>query len=117
MRWIGIAALSLCLACGRMMGAFIPDLPIRLPARGVRVFVGLEERGVTCVEGVIEGTDHEAICSHFAAQMLDGGWVVERRGVAPLTTLAGQRGRERLDVEISGPAAHAPAGFKVRWTP
>jgi len=117
MRWIGIAALSMCLACGGMMGVFIPDLPIRLPRQGVRVFHGKEEGGVTRVGGIIEGMDHEAICRHFTAQMQAGGWIVGRSGAEPRTILTGQRGTERLEVEISGPMPGASADFDVRWTP
>lgn len=117
MRWIGIAALSLCLACGGMMGIFIPDLPIRLPRQGVRVFHGKVVGGVTRVGGIIEGMDHAAICRHFAAQMQAGGWSVEQRGTAPRTVLSGQRGAERLEVEITGPMPGGSADFDVRWTP
>lgn len=116
MRWIGFVCCLFCLACGGMMDIFVPDLPIELPARGVRVFAGREEGALTQVDGVIEAMDHEAICQHFTTQLQGGGWRVERNEEGAETVLTGRRGPETLEVRVSGPAPYAAAGFKIRWT-
>ena len=109
--------LLLALGCGGMMGIFIPELPVELPA-DARVFSGrTNDAGITRVSGSVEASTLDELERSFRAQLVRDGWGVTRTSEEPgaHAVLTGIRGDETVVITLR--AGRQYRSFEVIWSP